>query len=122
LHDHAYRRSLGFASDFLRKQWLGNVNTVVEGAEAALIPTPNRSACRAEVDGNDALDVYHSALGAQPRSVGSRCSGLPYFSHGLYSSHFGEVPDRSGLAAAEDAIRSSMADWLVDHQLASERT
>ena len=76
------------------------------------------------VDGNDALDVYHSMRWAR----GVALSGRPVFldcitfRSGLYSSHFGEV--RSGieedLAEAErrDPLKR-MAKWLMDHGLAT---
>ena len=77
-----------------------------------------------EVDGNDALDVYHSARWARATAL----SGQPVFLDcitfrlGLYSSHFGEVrqgiePD---LAEAErrDPLKR-MAEWLIEHGAAS---
>jgi len=57
-----------------------------------------------EVDGNDALDVYHSARWARASAL----SGQPVFLDcltfrlGLYSSHFGEV--RPG-------IENDLSDW-----------
>jgi pyruvate dehydrogenase E1 component alpha subunit len=76
------------------------------------------------VDGNDALDVYHSARWARAAAL----SGQPVFLDcitfrtGLYSSHFGEVrPDiEADLAEWEsrDPLKR-MAEWLVAHGLAS---
>ena len=76
------------------------------------------------VDGNDALDVYHSARWARSMALSGRPVFLDCltFRTGLYSSHFGEV--RSGieedLAEAErrDPLRR-MADWLIDHRVAT---
>ena len=79
-----------------------------------------------KVDGNDALDVYHSARWARATAL----SGQPVFLDcltfrtGLYSSHFGEVRPgiEAELVAAEDRDPLKLlADWLVDHQLASAR-
>jgi len=76
------------------------------------------------LDGNDALDVYHSMRWAR----GVALSGRPVFLDcltfrtGLYSSHFGEV--RAGieddLAEAErrDPLRR-MAIWLIEHGIAT---
>ncbi len=73
-----------------------------------------------EVDGNDALDVYHSARWARSTAL----SGQPVFLDcitfrlGLYSSHFGEVRQgiEADLAEAErrDPLKR-MAEWLVEH-------
>jgi TPP-dependent pyruvate/acetoin dehydrogenase alpha subunit len=76
------------------------------------------------VDGNDALDVYHSARWARWVALSGRPVFLDCltFRTGLYSSHFGEV--RSGieedLAEAErrDPLRR-MADWLIGHGVAT---
>ena len=77
-----------------------------------------------EVDGNDALDVYHSARWARSTAL----SGQPVFLDcitfrlGLYSSHFGEV--RQGIEAdlAEgdrcDPLKR-MAEWLIEHDATS---
>jgi TPP-dependent pyruvate/acetoin dehydrogenase alpha subunit len=73
-----------------------------------------------EVDGNDALDVYHSARWARSTAL----SGQPVFLDcitfrlGLYSSHFGEV--RQGIEAdlAEAERRdplNRMTEWLIEH-------
>ena len=73
-----------------------------------------------EVDGNDALDVYHSARWARATAL----SGQPVFLDcitfrlGLYSSHFGEV--RQGIEAdlAEAERRdplNRMTEWLIEH-------
>lgn len=76
------------------------------------------------VDGNDALDVYHSARWARATALAGRPVLLDCitFRTGLYSSHFGEV--RPGIDAdLADAERHDplkrMADWLVAHQLAT---
>ena len=76
------------------------------------------------VDGNDALDVYHSARWARATAL----SGQPVFLDcltfrlGLYSSHFGEVrPDvESDLAEWEkrDPLKR-MADLLVENHFVS---
>ena len=49
------------------------------------------------VDGNDALDVYHSMRWARGIALSGQTgfSGLHDLSQGLYSSHFGEM--RSGI-------------------------
>ena len=76
------------------------------------------------VDGNDALDVYHSARWARTTAL----DGQPVFLDcmtlrtGLYSSHFGEV--RLGIEAhlAEAERRDPlkrMGDWLIDHNAAT---
>jgi pyruvate dehydrogenase E1 component alpha subunit len=76
------------------------------------------------VDGNDALDVYHSARWARATAL----SGQPVFLDcitfrtGLYSSHFGEV--RPGIeseiteAGRRDPLKR-MADWLIAHEAAT---
>jgi TPP-dependent pyruvate/acetoin dehydrogenase alpha subunit len=76
------------------------------------------------VDGNDALDVYHSARWARSMAL----SGQPVFLDcitfrtGLYSSHFGEVRPgiEADLAEAErrDPLKR-MADWLIAQELAT---
>jgi TPP-dependent pyruvate/acetoin dehydrogenase alpha subunit len=76
------------------------------------------------VDGNDALDVHHSTRWARATAVGGQPVFLDCmtFRTGLYSSHFGEV--RPGVendlveAGRRDPLKR-MADWLIDHQLAS---
>ena len=76
------------------------------------------------VDGNDALDVYHSTRWARTKAL----SGQPVFLDcmtfrtGLYSSHFGEV--RPGIEAyLAEAERHDplvrMADWLIGQGIAS---
>ena len=76
------------------------------------------------VDGNDALDVYHSTRWA--RATAS--SGKPVFLDcitfrtGLYSSHFGEVRQRIENESAEWEKRDPlkrMADWLIGQGMAS---
>jgi TPP-dependent pyruvate/acetoin dehydrogenase alpha subunit len=76
-----------------------------------------------QVDGNDALDVYHAARWARGTAVGGQPVFLDCltFRLGLYSSHFGEV--RPGvekeLAEAEqrDPLKR-LADWLLGNGLA----
>ncbi len=78
------------------------------------------------VDGNDALDVYHSARWARTVALAGKPVFLDCitFRTGLYSSHFGEV--RSGidadLAEAErhDPL-SRMAEWLIVNRLATAK-
>lgn len=76
------------------------------------------------VDGNDALEVYHSARWARATAL----KGQPVFLDcmtfraGLYSSHFGEV--RAGIEAnlAEWETRDPlvrMAAWLIEKGLTS---
>ena len=70
------------------------------------------------VDGNDALDVYHSARWARAAALGGQPVFLDCitFRTGLYSSHFGEVRPsiEADLAEAEgrDPLKR-MADWLI---------
>jgi TPP-dependent pyruvate/acetoin dehydrogenase alpha subunit len=70
------------------------------------------------VDGNDALDVYHSARWARATALGGQPVFLDCitFRTGLYSSHFGEVRPgiEADLAEAErrDPLKR-MADWLI---------
>ncbi len=77
-----------------------------------------------EVDGNDALDVYHSARWARATALGGKPVFLDCitFRTGLYSSHFGEVRPgiESDMAEWEkrDPLRR-MADWLIAQGLAS---
>lgn len=76
-----------------------------------------------QVDGNDALDVYHAARWARATALGGQPVFLDCltFRLGLYSSHFGEV--RPGvekeLADAEqrDPLKR-LAQWLIDNGLA----
>ena len=77
-----------------------------------------------QVDGNDALDVYHAARWARATAL----KGQPVFLDcltfrvGLYSSHFGEV--RTGIendladAAKRDPLKR-LGDWLIDNGLAT---
>lgn len=57
-----------------------------------------------EVDGNDALDVYHSARWARATALAGQPAFLDCitFRVGLYSSHFGEV---------RPAIENDLAEW-----------
>jgi pyruvate dehydrogenase E1 component alpha subunit len=76
-----------------------------------------------QVDGNDALDVYHAARWARATALGGQPVFLDCltFRLGLYSSHFGEV--RPGvekeLADAEqrDPLKR-LAQWLIGNGLA----
>jgi TPP-dependent pyruvate/acetoin dehydrogenase alpha subunit len=76
------------------------------------------------VDGNDALDVYHSARWARATALAGQPVFLDCFTFrtGLYSSHFGEV--RPGIEAdladweRRDPLRR-MRDWLIEHGMAS---
>jgi TPP-dependent pyruvate/acetoin dehydrogenase alpha subunit len=76
------------------------------------------------VDGNDVLDVYHSARWARATARAGQPVFLDCltFRTGLYSSHFGEVRPgvEADLAAAErrDPLKR-MADWLTDRGLAT---
>jgi TPP-dependent pyruvate/acetoin dehydrogenase alpha subunit len=76
------------------------------------------------VDGNDALDVYHSARWARATALAGQPVFLDCmtFRTGLYSSHFGEVrPDiEAEFAEAEqrDPLKR-MADWLIAHESAT---
>jgi TPP-dependent pyruvate/acetoin dehydrogenase alpha subunit len=73
--------------------------------QRSLIPyaAPFNLATR-EVDGNDALDVYHSARWARATALGGQPVFLDCltFRLGLYSSHFGEV--RPG-------IENDLSEW-----------
>ena len=91
----------------------------------SLIPyaEPFGFAARA-VDGNDALDVYHSARWAR----GTALNGQPVFLDcmtfraGLYSSHFGEVRPGIENELAEWGTRDPLkriADWLIEHGAAT---
>jgi TPP-dependent pyruvate/acetoin dehydrogenase alpha subunit len=76
------------------------------------------------VDGNDALDVYHSTRWARATALAGQPVFLDCFTFrtGLYSSHFGEV--RPGIEAdladweKRDPLKR-MADWLIEHRKAS---
>jgi pyruvate dehydrogenase E1 component alpha subunit len=76
------------------------------------------------VDGNDALDVYHSARWARATALGGQPVFLDCitFRTGLYSSHFGEV--RPGIEddltewATRDPLKR-LADWLIQQCMAS---
>jgi TPP-dependent pyruvate/acetoin dehydrogenase alpha subunit len=76
------------------------------------------------VDGNDALDVYHSARWARSTALEGKPVFLDCmtFRTGLYSSHFGEVRPgvEADLAKAEqrDPLKR-MADWLIAHASAA---
>lgn len=76
------------------------------------------------VDGNDALDVYHSARWARTTALGGQPVFLDCmtFRTGLYSSHFGEVRPgtEADLCEAEkhDPLKR-MADWLIAHGMAT---
>ena len=93
--------------------------------QRSLIPyaTPFGLATR-QVDGNDALDVYHAARWARATALTGQPAFLDCltFRVGLYSSHFGEV--RSGIeyelaeAAKRDPLRR-LGDWLIGNGLAS---
>ena len=76
------------------------------------------------VDGNDALDVYHSTRWARETAL----SGQPVFLDcmtfriGTYSSHFGET--RPGIVGEMEKWKARdplmrMAEWLTSHDLAS---
>lgn len=77
-----------------------------------------------EVDGNDALDVYHSARWARATAL----AGQPVFLDsitfrvGLYSSHFGEVRPGIENDLAEWAKRDPLkrlGEWLIGNGLAT---
>jgi len=76
------------------------------------------------VDGNDALDVYHSARWARSIALNGQPVLLDCmtFRLGLYSSHFGEVRPaiENELAEAEkrDPLKR-LGDWLIDKNLAN---
>ena len=78
------------------------------------------------VDGNDALDVYHSARWARASALAGKPVFLDCitFRTGLYSSHFGEVrPGVEGaLAEAErrDPLRR-LSEWLIVNRLATAK-
>jgi len=79
------------------------------------------------VDGNDALDVYHSARWARATALAGQPVFLDCmtFRGGTYSSHFGET--RSGIEneMAEWGRRdplTRMAEWLIRHGAATRAT
>ena len=79
-----------------------------------------------QVDGNDALDVYHAARWARATALAGQPVFLDCltFRMGLYSSHFGEV--RSGIEndLAEAAMRDPLkrlGDWLIGNGLATAK-
>jgi pyruvate dehydrogenase E1 component alpha subunit len=70
------------------------------------------------VDGNDALDVYHSARWARSTALAGQPVFLDCitFRTGLYSSHFGEVRPGIETDRAEAEKRDPLkrlADWLI---------
>jgi TPP-dependent pyruvate/acetoin dehydrogenase alpha subunit len=77
-----------------------------------------------QVDGNDALEVYHAARWARATALNGQPVFLDCFTFrlGLYSSHFGEVRPgiENELAEAEkrDPL-TRLADWLIGNGLAS---
>jgi TPP-dependent pyruvate/acetoin dehydrogenase alpha subunit len=76
------------------------------------------------VDGNDALDVYHSARWARAKALAGQSVFLDCitFRAGLYSSHFGEVRPGIQRESAEGEKRdplNRMAEWLISNNLAS---
>ena len=76
------------------------------------------------VDGNDALDVYHSARWARSTALGGQPVLLDCitFRLGLYSSHFGEVRPGIETDLAEWEKRDPlkrMEEWLIGHGMAS---
>ena len=89
--------------------------------QRALIPyaAPFGLATR-QVDGNDALDVYHAARWARATALAGQPVFLDCltFRMGLYSSHFGEV--RTGIendlaeAAKRDPLQR-LGDWLIEN-------
>ena len=75
------------------------------------------------VDGNDALDMYHAARWARRTALSGQPVFLDCFTFrlGLYSSHFGEV--RAGIEneMAEWAKRDPLkrlAEWLIGNRFA----
>jgi TPP-dependent pyruvate/acetoin dehydrogenase alpha subunit len=76
------------------------------------------------VDGNDALDVYHAACWARTTALGGQPVFLDCFTFriGLYSSHFGEVRSSIEAELAEWETRDPLkrlGDWLIEHGAAS---
>ena len=76
------------------------------------------------VDGNDALDVYHAARWARTTALGGQPVFLDCFTFriGLYSSHFGEVRSSIEAELAEWETRDPLkrlGDWLIEHGAAS---
>ena len=76
------------------------------------------------VDGNDALDVYHAARWARTTALGGQPVFLDCFTFriGLYSSHFGEVRSSIEAELAEWETRDPLkrlGDWLVGNRFVS---
>ena len=76
------------------------------------------------VDGNDALDVYHAARWARTTALGGQPVFLDCFTFriGLYSSHFGEVRSSIEGELAEWEARDPLkrlGDWLVGNRFVS---
>ena len=76
------------------------------------------------VDGNDALDVYHAARWARTTALGGQPVFLDCFTFrlGLYSSHFGEVRSSIEVELAEWEARDPLkrlGDWLVGNRFVS---
>jgi len=76
-----------------------------------------------QVDGNDALDVYHAARWARATALAGQPVFLDCltFRMGLYSSHFGEVRPGIENDLAEAAKRDPLprlGDWLIGNGLA----
>jgi pyruvate dehydrogenase E1 component alpha subunit len=76
------------------------------------------------VDGNDALDVYHSTRWARATALAGQAVLLDCmtFRTGLYSSHFGEV--RPGIEADLDEAEKRdplkrLAEWMIAQGIAS---
>ena len=72
------------------------------------------------VDGNDALDVYHAARWARTTALGGQPVFLDCFTFriGLYSSHFGEVRSSIEAELAEWETRDPLkrlGDWLIEN-------
>ncbi|MSP39857.1 MAG: thiamine pyrophosphate-dependent dehydrogenase E1 component subunit alpha [Deltaproteobacteria bacterium] len=77
-----------------------------------------------QVDGNDALDVYHAARWARGMALNGQPVFLDCFTFrlGLYSSHFGEVRPGIEQELAEAERRdplTRLAEWLIANGLAS---
>ncbi len=76
------------------------------------------------VDGNDALDVYHSTRWARSMALDGQPVFLDCmtFRTGLYSSHFGEVRPGIEVELAKwderDPLKR-MGDWLISHERAT---
>ena len=72
------------------------------------------------VDGNDALDVYHAARWARTTALGGQPVFLDCFTFrlGLYSSHFGEVRSNIESELAEWEARDPLkrlGGWLIEN-------